>query len=238
MIRVALFGGAFDPPTLGHQEMAKVLSRLDFVDQTWVVPCLEHPFGKKMAPFEARVEMCEAAFGKWQKGGKVCVETFLPGRLKSERTFDVLAWLENNNKFVELDRVFMPVIGLDEANDIHHWHRWEELVDQYKFIVFERLSDTKIAGPLELHYWKKYHHYVAPSSPIPFTSSTAARHNIAYLGDEKLSRRWKTIDEMYEQELSGLVSREVFDVAVANGLYGSQTPVMSKSSSNSGTSIP
>lgn len=213
MKTVALFGGAFDPPTLGHETIVKKVSQI--VDQVWVVPCGDHPFGKKMAPFQDRVAMCQEVFLTPETNGKVSVITDTGS--PSDLTFDVLNTLSFDVRHKDLS--FYPVIGLDEAKIISHWYRWKELISQYRFIVVERGYDVHGTSQLELFYWRKYHIYFAPDSGIPGTSSTLARRNISYLNDKQLCKKWGSLDDMYEQELSLQVSRRIFDYAVKHRLY-------------------
>ncbi len=61
-MKIALFGGAFDPPHLGHQRVAEEIIAQQLVDQVWYVPVYIHPwearYGKlDMVPYEQRLEM-------------------------------------------------------------------------------------------------------------------------------------------------------------------------------------
>src|SRR5512146_215517 len=60
-MRVALFGGSFNPPHVGHQLLALYVLETEPVDELWLVPCWRHPFEKELAPFEHRLRMTEAA---------------------------------------------------------------------------------------------------------------------------------------------------------------------------------
>src|SRR5438105_4841598 len=60
-MRVALFGGSFDPPHVGHLlAMAYVLGCAR-VERLLMVPCSRHPFEKQLSPFADRLAMCELA---------------------------------------------------------------------------------------------------------------------------------------------------------------------------------
>ncbi len=61
-MRIALFGGSFNPPHIGHVLAASHVLATHEPDQLWVMPAFRHPFGKPLAPFEDRVRMCELAF--------------------------------------------------------------------------------------------------------------------------------------------------------------------------------
>jgi nicotinate-nucleotide adenylyltransferase len=57
--KVTLFGGAFDPPHVGHQQVASYLLSQNIADQVWYVPVKQHPFGKQMASAADRLAMLE-----------------------------------------------------------------------------------------------------------------------------------------------------------------------------------
>src|SRR4051812_50049306 len=60
-MEIALFGGSFDPPHVGHLLAAAYVLATDPVGELWLVPVNEHPFGKRLAaPFEHRATLCEA----------------------------------------------------------------------------------------------------------------------------------------------------------------------------------
>ena len=59
--RVGLYGGSFDPPHVCHVLVATWALCRGELDALWVIPTFEHPFGKKMAPFQSRCDMIAAA---------------------------------------------------------------------------------------------------------------------------------------------------------------------------------
>src|SRR4051812_50183695 len=60
-MEIALFGGSFDPPHVGHLLAAAYVLATEPVGELWLVPVNEHPFGKRLAaPFEHRATLCEA----------------------------------------------------------------------------------------------------------------------------------------------------------------------------------
>ena len=59
---VAIFGGAFNPITVGHIGVARfVLNASKVFDEVWLMPCYEHMHGKALATPEQRLEMCRLA---------------------------------------------------------------------------------------------------------------------------------------------------------------------------------
>ncbi len=61
-MRIALFGGAFDPPHLGHVLAATWAMSCAEVDEVWILPVAKHAYGKPMLPWPQRWELCRAAF--------------------------------------------------------------------------------------------------------------------------------------------------------------------------------
>ncbi|EAZ99786.1 hypothetical protein [Marinobacter sp. ELB17] len=52
---VGILGSAFNPPTRGHLDAIR--QALDVRDEVWLVPSIDHFFGKAMLPFPIRWQM-------------------------------------------------------------------------------------------------------------------------------------------------------------------------------------
>lgn len=60
---VAIFGGSFNPPHTAHVLLVRAaLVHADGAARVIVVPTFTHAFGKQLAPYQDRVEMCRLAF--------------------------------------------------------------------------------------------------------------------------------------------------------------------------------
>jgi nicotinate-nucleotide adenylyltransferase len=59
---IGLFGGSFNPPHLAHALVVAWALAEGGVGEVWVIPTGGHPFGKPLAPFDDRLEMCRRAF--------------------------------------------------------------------------------------------------------------------------------------------------------------------------------
>ena len=110
--RVALYGGAFDPPHLAHVFTLTWLLQLADVDEIWVLPAASHVFGKRMSPFEARLAMLQAVLDALGSPRiRICtIETELPG---TGRTFDTLSALQARHP----DHAFRLVLGADNLSE-------------------------------------------------------------------------------------------------------------------------
>ena len=129
---VAIYGGSFDPPHMGHVlSIAWVLSAGP-VDRVWVVPTWKHPFDKGLvASFEDRVAMCRHAFSLFPDVTVTTVERELGG---VSRTLDTIEELESAHPELR----FRLLVGADLLPMTNRWHRWDEIVRRAPPIVVGR----------------------------------------------------------------------------------------------------
>ncbi|MEO6003839.1 MAG: hypothetical protein ABIZ04_04810 [Opitutus sp.] len=130
--RLAIYGGAFDPPTLAHAAVASRLVRAGFA-RVLVMPCFGHTFGKTLAPASDRLTLAVETFSHLPE---VRVSSFEIDLGLNGSTYEMV------NKLSLLPecathRVFMA-IGSDEANAFHRWRRSEELMRLIPFVVVMR----------------------------------------------------------------------------------------------------
>jgi nicotinate-nucleotide adenylyltransferase len=131
-MRVALFGGSFNPPHVAHQLVALYVLETAPIDQLWLAPCFKHPFDKALQPFEHRYRMCELA--AQALGGRVKV-TDVEQRLGGEsRTLRTVKTLLAETPGLELSLV----IGADIEAEISAWYGADELRALVPFIVVGR----------------------------------------------------------------------------------------------------
>jgi nicotinate-nucleotide adenylyltransferase len=141
-MRVAIYGGSFNPPHLAHQLACTVVlaTARPPVDELWMVPTFVHPFSKPLAPYEDRVAMCERAAQPF--GGRVQVsriEEELGGESYTLRTVKAL------QARAPADR-FALVIGADLVAERERWHGWAELKTLVEFVVVGRAGEIDTGG--------------------------------------------------------------------------------------------
>ncbi len=140
MSRIALFGGAFDPPHLGHQALtAQLLERSD-LDQVWWVPAPVHAFGKHMASWEHRLEMCQLAVqGFAVERVRVSeVERDLPS---PQHTVDTVTRLQARHP----EHRFAVVMGSDNLDELERWKNIDRLRELVSFVVVPRAGHDPTA---------------------------------------------------------------------------------------------
>lgn len=137
-MRIAVYGGSFNPPHVGHAMVASWLRWTDLADQVWLVPTAAHAFSKKLTPFELRVRWLEAfseSLGPW---AQVCtIEATLPTPSYSIDTLQAL-------RAAHPDHSFRLVIGADNLAQRHLWHRWPDIEAQFDPIVVGRAGYPEV----------------------------------------------------------------------------------------------
>jgi nicotinate-nucleotide adenylyltransferase len=131
-MEIALFGGSFDPPHLGHVLAAAWVLATEPVDELWLVPVFQHPLAKKLAaPFDLRVALCERAVEPLRGARVSRVEEELKGE---GRTVDLLEHLQRTRPG---DR-FALVLGTDLALERPQWKRFERIAELARLIEIPR----------------------------------------------------------------------------------------------------
>ena len=160
--RIAIYGGSFDPPHLGHILAAAWAVSAADIDALWIIPTWKHVFGKEHgAAFEERMAMCKLAFAPFRGVEVSDIERRLDG---VSRTLDTLDALERENP----DAVFRLLIGADVLPTTDRWYRWDEVV--------------RIAPPLVIG---RQGYPVPEGCPIsiPNINSTDIRAGLAHAAD-------------------------------------------------------
>jgi nicotinate-nucleotide adenylyltransferase len=159
-MRVALFGGSFNPPHVAHQLAALYVLETAPVDALWFVPAYEHAFGKPLVAFEDRLAMCRLAAAALGPRVQVSdVERAIGG---TSRTLLTVRRLSERHP----EHAFSLVIGGDVVGDVAGWYGGDELARSIPFIVVGRPGAADVAGP-------------KPAVIMPDVSSTAVRAALA-----------------------------------------------------------
>lgn len=137
-MRIAVYGGSFNPPHVGHAMVASWLQLCGRADQVWLIPTASHAFAKELAPFAQRVACCEAlagSLGPWCRVSRIEAELPTPNY-----TFDTLSELSRRHP----EHSFRLVIGADNLEQRHLWHRWEDIAAGFDPIVVGRAGYAEI----------------------------------------------------------------------------------------------
>ena len=125
-MRVALLGGAFNPPHLGHLIIAQQV--LDFTDtkEVWFLPNYNQAPPKPVASVADRLAMTKLLELPRTKVSTIEIDNTLSGE-----TVDILPFLPKEHEF-------SFIIGSDQLPTFHLWKDWEKLLKSMPFLVFPR----------------------------------------------------------------------------------------------------
>jgi len=147
-MRIALFGGTFDPPHCGHLAIARAAVARLSLDQVLVAPVGTQPLkgGSAQSSFEDRLAMVRLAVHGVPGLTASSVDAPLPGG-QPNYTFDTLQRLRQ--QLQPEDKLFR-LLGADSFLTLRWWHRCSELLFLCDFIVAGRpgFSLAQINGAL------------------------------------------------------------------------------------------
>ena len=133
-MHIVLFGGAFDPPHLGHITVVKNFIKLGVADQLIFLPVHNHAFDKDMLESNHRLEMLEEVKKNHFKDLPVYTSDYELTKSGMSITFDTLTELSKQNP----QHQYSFLIGSDNLVDFDIWHHYQEMLEKYKFFVYPR----------------------------------------------------------------------------------------------------
>lgn len=136
MIKIGIFGGAFNPVHNGHINMVKEAFADLKLDKLLIIPTCKSPHkDTKLISFEDRAEMCRLAFSDMIESGKFeisDIEKQLGGT-----SYTILTVRELKKRY-PADAVFYLIIGGDMLFYFDKWYRYESLLSECKVVAAAR----------------------------------------------------------------------------------------------------
>ncbi|HEX3345330.1 MAG TPA: nicotinate-nicotinamide nucleotide adenylyltransferase [Polyangiaceae bacterium] len=140
-MKVAVFGGSFNPPHVAHVLACALVLSVEDVDRVLVVPAYRHPFAKPLAPYDDRVAMCELGMGRLAGVEVSRVEEELGGESRTLRTLEHLAATHG-------DWRLRLVIGADILAETPKWFGFDAITRLAPPLVLARAGvEAPGAGP-------------------------------------------------------------------------------------------
>ncbi len=186
MKTIALFGGSFDPPHIGHKAIAKAALNLKDVEKVIVMPTYLNPF-KSIShnSYEDRFIWLNDIF-KENKNIEV-------SRFEIDKKEKVPSIITVKHLLKKYFKIYL-IIGADNLSTLKEWHRYEELKELVTFVIVTRDNILIPKGYLTLNVDEKI-------------SSTQIRRN-------KLQTRIKNITDLLDKNKAESI--EVFDLKDKN----------------------
>ena len=202
-IRVAVLGGAFNPPHIDHLKLAQfVLDASQYFDECWLMPCFSHLYGKKLVSNEHRLEMCKLLAAT---DGRIKVSDFEIANKLTGESYQVAKMLQAED-FAKNKYEFAFIIGMDNANTAPaKWVNWSQLERLIPFVVVPREGEPR--DPKVRWYMQPPHVFLEPEKGIiSNVSSTNIRYNL------------EVTDPISRFRPTG-VTEEVYNYIVKHNLY-------------------
>lgn len=164
-MHIGLYFGSFNPIHIGHLLVADHIIQYTDIDKVWFVVSPHNPLkdSHSLLNEHDRLHLVNLAIEDNPRFRGSNVEFQLP---KPSYTIDTLTYL--TEKF-PLER-FSVIMGADSFQNIHRWKNFEQLVERYSFIVYNRpgftIEDTYGANIIQL------------DAPLLQISSTYVRRQI------------------------------------------------------------
>lgn len=124
---IALFGGSFDPPHIGHEAVVNAVLGFKDIEKVVIMPTFLNPFKTKShASAELRLKWLKKIFKAYPK---VEINDFEVKHAKKISTITSVKHLLKKYKKIYL------VIGADNLSSLKKWDRYDELKDLVTFVV-------------------------------------------------------------------------------------------------------
>ena len=131
-MRIAIFGGSFDPLHLAHVAIVQsALNELD-IDKLIVVPTYLNPFKSSfyLDP-QTRYELLKKVFIKFEK---VEISNYEINQLAPSYSVNTVSYLKN---LYNPSKIFL-IIGEDNIDNLEKWYKYDELKELVEFVIATR----------------------------------------------------------------------------------------------------
>jgi nicotinate-nucleotide adenylyltransferase len=139
-MRIALYGGSFDPPHSGHIGIAMAAVERLHLDRVLMAPVGRQPLKRDQAqsPYEDRMAMVQLACASHPQLAASAIDA---PRLddRYNYTYDTLELMRET---LPADDELFCLVGADSLQTLHHWHRAAEALMLAQWIVAARPGFT------------------------------------------------------------------------------------------------
>ena len=128
-MRIGIYGGSFNPIHIGHTSLAQSLISQGVTDEVWLLVSPLNPLKQSANPdildYDERLHIARLATEGMQGIRVSDFENSLPIPSYMANTLSELAKAYPNDEF-------SLIIGADNWQDFHRWHKWESILSEYR----------------------------------------------------------------------------------------------------------
>lgn len=128
-MKIAILGGSFDPPHLGHFSIALQVQELLHMDQVWLLPAHNHPFQRDLSDVEKRYAMTS-----FLETDRIKVSNYEIKHNPTSYTIDTLNGLKSQRP----DNEFYWITGSDQLEHFQKYKGWQDIINKHNLIIFPR----------------------------------------------------------------------------------------------------
>ena len=133
--KIGILGGSFDPAHKGHLAISKKAKKIFKLDKIIWAITKKNPFKKQSnINIQVRMKFCKKIIGK----NNFIKVKFYEDKIKSNKTIKLIDHLSENKK----NEIYF-LMGADNLINFHKWHKWREISQKCKIIVFDRQGYKK-----------------------------------------------------------------------------------------------
>ena len=126
-MNIGIFGGVFNPPHIGHIQIAEQVLDFTDIEEIWFLPNYgQHPPKPNVAPAADRLAMTQMITLDRTKVSTLEIDNKLSGS-----TMTLLPFLPKAHEYTF-------IMGADWLPSFQTWDRWDELLKLLPFLVFPR----------------------------------------------------------------------------------------------------
>ena len=201
-MRIAFFGGAFDPPHTGHLAEARAVLQCGVAEKVWLVPSYvsPHKAGTRMTPYIHRMAMAELLIAGEPDMEVSAAEEEL--QISPSYTVKVLTALQERYP----EHQFILLIGGDSLRDLHRWYCGRELAEKFEVWTYPRPGADVSAEKLA-EVW--------PAAMAEKLAKQCLPGNLSEAASSSLRESLKT-----GQVPEGMLTVPVLEYIKKNNLYG------------------
>lgn len=203
-MRVGIFSGSFNPVHRGHIALAEWFAREGVVDAVWMVRSPLNPLkaaeASLLASDDDRLAMLRLAVEGHDSLSVSTIEDDMP-----RPSYTVLTLRRLRREWPEHE--FTLIIGSDNWCRFRRWRCWEDILREFRVVVYPREGSPVEEGPTDFPEAKEV--VIAAGAPTYEISSTDIRRALLEAPDEAAS----------------MLSPRVLDYILSRGLYGASEQV-------------
>lgn len=197
MKEIAVYGGAFDPPTLAHEAIIGMCLEIEFIDEVWLMPSGRRQDKPNMQDDDTRLAMLDVVHREsFDYDDRLVVTDFEINLGQPTQTIDTVEALKN--RYAKDN--FWFVFGADSYRTMPSWDRGDYLNQTLNMLIIPRLGEV-----------------------MPATSTRIGHLAMARLSDSVISRgvsSTKVRQALVEQApIDGMVSQAIASYIDNHGCY-------------------